>query len=168
MRSIDWHNTTKTFPGILSGVLEQLITEKMNENLSDIQQAYSFSFYQRYDTGVNNGPLTFQVTPEYYYILFGFRAFWPLNRDSSAINTVSFRAEIVSISRKLQEIAIPLNIESTPAQYQPMRVKVKENQPFFPDDKLMIYVSFNPLDVPDYVDIMTEGVRIPTNMKTEF
>lgn len=165
---IEWQKVSKTFPGLLTGPTDNMVSERMNADLTEIDQSYNFAYYARLQTNVAAEIITFQIPENYYYWLFGFRAFWPLSGEGDEISSVYFRIVQTSRSRRLEIEPIPINIYATPGQFQPMRYRVDINNPFLPNSRFQFFVTYDPTNAPEYIDIMTDGVRIPSNLVTEF
>ena len=165
MLSYDFYKPAyKSPPPILTGAIEELLSERMNADFAQANQTASFAHYRRVTLGdLFLHQSIIQIPDDYYYHLDGIRVFYPLTAQGDESPTVNFELYQISRSREMSPVPIPWQLVTTPAFQQRARYRVNTNHTFLPADKIQIDVRATNGTDPTHIDIMTEGIRIPKN-----
>lgn len=152
----------RTFP-LLYGLYQALITEPIEFDAATEAQAHSYSYATRLDLDGRAGRQWWTITPppDYFYHLEGLRVFFPAATQGAAsvlyVNVVDNER-----SRNITHQDVAVHTLTTPASARPKHHMVRLNTLFGPAMHCVISVTGQTGTAPLYVDLMTEGILIPS------
>jgi hypothetical protein len=150
------------------GMYEALLTEKI-EPPDQINQIHNFIFRRRVDLSgvVIPQPIFFQLPSYYGYHLNGIRGFYPRTAQDAESPQMFVQLFQTNRNRELYNEPLPLRLVATPAEQQNVYYYVKCNNTFAPDSLIEIRVSGQNGTDPSYIEIVTDGYRIPRSFYTD-
>ena len=148
-------------------IYDALLTEKiMKYNLTQLNQCSNFSFYRRlFLPTVAPQSFTFDIPDSYYYHLNGLRIFYPNTAGGDESPAIKFQVRRVVKNQELQVVPYVEKLQSTPANNQKRRYLSYINCLFAWREQIHITVTGQDGTSPEFVDIMSDGFRIPLDYK---
>lgn len=163
---IEFLNHKNTVDFIYS-VRHNLLIERFDVAGIDRYQCHSYIFYKRI-TVENNSIITriFELPRRYFYHIDNLRVTWT-QRDQATFATVPYLQIIPIPSHKeLMDEPCPINLITTPAEIngQTIRYVVKTNYTLFLQGKIKLQISGHDSTQIQYIDLIIDGLRIPTDL----
>lgn len=160
---VEWQRATKAIP-FLRGPVSAMLTEDMRGEHRQINQTHSFAFFGRlYLSRANAEILTFRIEEDFWYRLTALRVGWPPELDQEPAPELFFRLYWQSPDRAEtpRQLPVPLRNTTTPADQQRRLYAIELECLFPPASFVKLEVSGQAGTNPEYVDVLTEGVKIP-------
>jgi len=163
---IEFINYKNTIDFVYS-VRHQALFERLDVRGIDRYQCHSYLFYRQIAVP-NNSTLTriFELPRKYYYHIDNIRLSWTA-RDQAAFATIP-RVSIIPIPGhvELNDTPVPANLITTPAEIngQTIRYVVKTNYTVFLQGKIKIEITDHDATQIEYINLLVDGLRIPTNL----
>lgn len=169
MNQYEFIRERKVF-GFPYGMYAALLTERIEaENVHEVQ-AHSYAFYRRLTLTSQPNPIlfSFRIREDYYYHLDALRVAWPPKSTEPWDESPPLNVELSKggSSRSYQDEPVPLPLVTSPTVGRALRYMVRGNVTFLPAELIMIRISGQNGTDPAFVDIMTEGFRIPREYRT--
>lgn len=155
------HHRTVPF---IDGPYQAVISGLIDVDFLQTSQIQSFGFVQRVDL-TTSGPIAtvgFETAIDYYYLMYGFRAFYPDAPGPAPSPTLFYQFVTVHNDREYEDRPTAIRTVTTPGNNERTFYMEHLRRLIFPAGRFQFRITGHDGTDPEYVEIITQGFLIPT------